>query len=414
MLCAQCHSLRDVTKPGFAGGLNYYDFFTPLLEYAQKRNHDPAYWPNGRPRRFSNEAVAFWMSQCFFKGGATCINCHQDAHEPNIERNPVVAQKQDALCSSCHESIATNAKEHSRHGAAGSSTPSVTCVDCHMPRTTISLRHRMPDHTISVPAPRNTERHGIPNACNECHKDRNPAWAESTIASWFRTNRRLQAERDADAFAGAVQKEPRAAAALIAIAGDASRPPLFRANAAGHLRGYRTPETTAALIRAVTDPYPAVRTAAMLALAESAADPTVRRAMERGLVDPRRTVRMAAALGLLNGGARPPVTEALAPALSSAIEDHAARARFLRDDPSSQLDLGKMYFVSGDWKNAETAIRDAIELEPKIAGGNYFLGLSIIGQGRVQEGIALLRRVDRRDAHRKDADTVLAKLTVRP
>ncbi len=96
-LCAQCHSLRDVTQPGFAGGSNYYDFFTPLLEYAQKRNRDPAYWPNGRPRRFSNEALAFWQSQCYLKGGAICFSCHSDVHEPDIDKNPRLAEKQEAL-----------------------------------------------------------------------------------------------------------------------------------------------------------------------------------------------------------------------------------------------------------------------------------------------------------------------------
>jgi len=35
-LCAQCHTLRDITQTGFTGGANYYDYFTPLLEYAQE------------------------------------------------------------------------------------------------------------------------------------------------------------------------------------------------------------------------------------------------------------------------------------------------------------------------------------------------------------------------------------------
>jgi hypothetical protein len=45
-----------------------------------------------------------------------------------------------------------------------------------------------------------------------------------------------------------------------------------------------------------------------------------------------------------------------------------------------------------------------------VLGGHYFLGLATIGQGRVAEGKALLRSVDRKDPHRKDADTVLARL----
>jgi hypothetical protein len=408
-LCAQCHTLRDITRPGFAGGDDYYDYFTPLLEYAQKRNHDPAYWPNGRPRRFSNEAIAFWMSQCSFKGGATCLSCHQDVHEPNVERDQAIALKQDMLCASCHKSIVGDAEAHSRHRATANGAR-VGCVDCHMPRTTISLRHRMPDHTISVPAPEGTRRFGIPNACNECHRDQTPAWAESKVTSWFKTTRRTQSTDDAAAFSMAAKKDPKAVPLLTAIAGDPSHPPLLRANALGHLRGYSSPDALLALINAAADPHPALRTAAMLSLTEAGKSPGVRDAMERGLNDARRTVRMAAAIGMLNAGQGQEPRQALPPGVATAMDDHAARARFLNDDATTQLDLGKMYFLAGEWKKAESAIRQSLALEPKIAGGGYFLGLSMLGQGRVKEGIALLRRVDAADAHRKDADAVLAKL----
>ena len=33
MVCAQCHSLRDLTVPGFVAGADYFDYFTPILEY---------------------------------------------------------------------------------------------------------------------------------------------------------------------------------------------------------------------------------------------------------------------------------------------------------------------------------------------------------------------------------------------
>ena len=33
MICAQCHSLRDIVAPGYTAGANYYDFFQPVLEY---------------------------------------------------------------------------------------------------------------------------------------------------------------------------------------------------------------------------------------------------------------------------------------------------------------------------------------------------------------------------------------------
>ena len=402
-LCAQCHTLRDITQTGFAGGANYYDYFTPLLEYAQKRNHDPSYWPNGRPRRFSNEATAFWESQCYFKGGATCISCHTDVHEPDIDKNTALAGKQDGLCANCHQEIASQGSRHSHHAAT-------TCVSCHMPRTSVSLRHRMPDHTISVPAPENTRRFGIPNACNECHKDKSADWSEARLALWFPQGRRSQTVADAAAFTLGANADPAGLAPLVKIAGDPNRPPLFRANALGYLRSYADPGAINALITAGSAPHPMVRVAALLSLTDRGRNPEVRAAMERGLKDERRTVRMASALGLLNAGVRPAGDDELSRALTVAMGDHATRAAFLRDDAPTQLDLGKMFFLAGDWKKAEGSVRDALTLNPTIAGGRYFLGLAVLGQGRTAEGKVMLRSVDRKDPHRKDADAILAKL----
>ena len=50
-----------------------------------------------------------------------------------------------------------------------------------MPKTVISIKATMRDHTIGVPAPENTVAHGIPNACTECHADKKPAWAVDTL-----------------------------------------------------------------------------------------------------------------------------------------------------------------------------------------------------------------------------------------
>src|SRR5450759_1400939 len=36
MICAQCHSLRDVTAPDFRAGEDYYDYFQPVLEYGSR------------------------------------------------------------------------------------------------------------------------------------------------------------------------------------------------------------------------------------------------------------------------------------------------------------------------------------------------------------------------------------------
>jgi hypothetical protein len=70
MVCAQCHSLRDIIGPGFTAGAHYFDHFQPILEYGPRKESDPAYWANGRPRRFSNDAIGLWQSECFHEAAA--------------------------------------------------------------------------------------------------------------------------------------------------------------------------------------------------------------------------------------------------------------------------------------------------------------------------------------------------------
>src|SRR4029453_7130769 len=101
-ICAQCHSMRDIVAPDYTAGAEYFDYFQPILEYAPRNVNDPPYWPDGRPRRFSNDAIGLWQSECFLRGGATCTSCHRDPHLPDIDRNAQLEPTNNALCASCH------------------------------------------------------------------------------------------------------------------------------------------------------------------------------------------------------------------------------------------------------------------------------------------------------------------------
>src|SRR5436190_5452442 len=266
MICAQCHSLREVIAPNFKAGEDYYDYFDPVIEYESQSDRDPAYWSDGRPRRFSNDAVGLWQSACFLRGGATCTTCHNDPHVPDIERNRQLASSNNALCTRCHEDIGARLTEHTRHRpeSAGSS-----CVECHMPKTVISIKSTMRDHTISVPAPENTVRFGIPNACNECHRNKAASWAIDTLRVWWPEGRRKRLIAQAEAFSAARAGRADAIDRLIAIGDDESRDPLTRANALGYLGNYTGPRVLAALLRGAHATHPAVRSTAMTGLGEA-------------------------------------------------------------------------------------------------------------------------------------------------
>jgi hypothetical protein len=406
-VCGQCHSLRDLTVPGFRAGGDYFDHFTPVLEYAQDPQRDPPYWADGRPRRFSNDAIGLWQSRCYLDGGATCTTCHRDPHEPNIERHPELAPASSATCAPCHAPLSENLPAHSRH-AAGPNAPS--CINCHMPRTVVSLRSTMPDHTMSVPAPENTAAHGIPNACNACHRDRDPAWAAARLAEWFPGGRRRALVARADAFAAGRAGRPDAVSRLRAIADDDAQPPLIRANAVGYLRRVPGPDAQAALVSAALSRHPAIRAAAMLGLGER---PEARAeavpVLTAALADARRVVRVGAALALLNHQVTALDGQA-GQLFEGAKRDYTLRAAWLSDDPGAQLDAGKFHLLSRRPDEAADAIARSLRLDAALPSARYYLALARLAQGQLADARDLLRLVPAADPMRAAALQLLLKL----
>ncbi len=46
-------------------------------------------------------------------------------------------------------------------------------------------RYDIATHTFWVPSPADTIRFKVPNACNSCHADKDPAWALDFMLKWW-------------------------------------------------------------------------------------------------------------------------------------------------------------------------------------------------------------------------------------
>jgi predicted CXXCH cytochrome family protein len=389
MVCAQCHSLRDTVASGFRAGEDYYDYFVPKLEYTPRKEQDPVYWADGRPRRFSNDAIGLWQSQCFLKGGATCTNCH-DAHLPNVDRHPELASTNNRLCTTCHQEIGAATTQHTRHleSSAGSS-----CVECHMPRVVLSIKAKIRDHTMSLPAPENTVAFGIPNACTECHTKESAAWAADTLAKWWPNGRRARVVERAKTFTHARSAKPEALPGLLAMARDTGQGPLTQANALGYLRGYADQRARAALVEALGSDAPILRMVA----ASSLRGPAVQEALVGALADPTRSVRLSALVSLVNGGVRPTAPVDRASFFKASIE-FAEQARLHEDDEVTQTDLGLVHLLNGDLQRASEALTISRALDPAQVRPVFLLGLVRLAQQRPAEAKKLFEQVPASDS----------------
>jgi predicted CXXCH cytochrome family protein len=407
MICAQCHSLRNAVDPDYQAGKDYYDHFAPRLEYDPRPGLDSPYWADGRPRRFSNDAIGLWQSQCFLRGGVTCTNCHSDPHIPNVDENPKLAASNNALCTGCHQDIGRRLSAHTRHAAASAGS---SCVECHMPKTVISIKATMRDHTIGVPAPENTVAFGIPNACTECHADRKAAWAVDVLGKWWPNGRRMKLVKQAEAFTSARANRPEALERLTAIVSDDTLGPLTQANAAGYLRNYADLRATTALVAATKAEHPAIRAAAISSLGQRAVqDTAARAAVLAALDDPRRTVRISALVSLVNLGGSP-----LDPGDIERFHrvggEFAKLEPLYRDDAGFERDLGVVHLLGGEVDRAAEALQIVLSLEPNRPSTKFLLAVVRIGQRRYDDARALLMQVPSSDPYYRSAQERLKTL----
>ncbi len=409
MVCAQCHSFRDIFINGYKAGDNYYDYFVPILEYDQPVDKDPAYWPDGRTRRFSNDALGFWQSRCYLQGKATCLNCHADAHDTGIEKNQQLRPGASAICTGCHAGKATAVHTHHPDKSAGSS-----CVECHMPRTVLSVKAEIRDHSITVPVPENTSRHAIPNACNNCHKDQTPEWAVQTMDKWWgpagEGSSRWRAVRRADTFAGARKGDRSTVEPLLALVADSGEPPLLRANALGYLAKFSTDRRVFQMFRwALGESEPVLRTVAALRINPVQAD---RRAavseLARALGDEAATVRLGAAVALTGLGIRS-LSGKDGELLASARSLYDSRAKLNTDDAAQQFAAGRFFQLSGDDAKAAPAFEGSLKLNPDSTT-RYLLAAVIARLGRVEEARKLLEEIRLGDPQYQRAQALLKSL----
>jgi tetratricopeptide (TPR) repeat protein len=268
----------------------------------------------------------------------------------------------------------------------------------------------MRDHTISLPAPENTVAFGIPNACTECHVQRNAAWAVGVLKDWWPKMRRAKLIARAQTFAAAQARRPEALERLIAIAGDSGQGPLIQANALGYLRYYADARATTALIAAAGAEHPAIRSAAVSSLKLSpdavrvtqpgrspqpATEGAARATLLHALDDPRRAVRLSALGSLIKvGGDLDPDGEQRFLRVS---REFAAMAHLYEDEANIQSALGVVELQTGQFDLAATALSNSLSLEPALSSTKFLLALALLGQHRYEDARTLLKQVPRSD-----------------
>ncbi len=371
-MCGQCHWQKTVLATGFNTRQRYFDYYSPALMHLEDSALtaiDSSWWVDGRPRRFSNEAMAFYLSGCFQSGKAACTSCH-DPHWNRTDGNDALMKNADQYCIRCHAT--EKAEKHTNHPAASTGA---SCVGCHMPHAAQGVKSTMRDHTMSIPEPENTVRYGVPNACNECHTGKTPEWALENVERWY-PGRTPRPRLRATAFALARKGDARAVNPLVRLANDPSENPEIRATAAGFLGRFPGDVSTRMLIALAKDKEPMVRLEAARSLA-GVQTLLSARALAELLDDPYRSVRVQAAASLTSP-LFPPLTfsEAKKRSFDLAVAEFRKSLELEGDHPNVQVRLGGLEATLGNKSQAREAYRRAIKMNP--AEADAYIGLALI------------------------------------
>ena len=257
-----------------------------------------------------------------------------------------------------------------------------------MPVRTYMVVDDRHDHSFRIPRPDESVRSGAPNACNDCHKDKNAQWAASAVEGWHGPQRK-GFQTYAPAFAAARGSSPDAARLLIAAANDRAAPALARATALSELSAHTSPAAIAAARANLSnaDPWCASRRS----------NCWKHRPCSRSGPSPRHCSPIpSAACAFAPPRCSPPCPPTSNPRATGgrsrlAAGEFIAAQKLNADRPESRTGLGTFYLRQGRVAEAEAEYKAALRLSPQFAPAAVNLADLYRATNREADGLDALR-----------------------
>lgn len=409
--CAPCHAKSIALSSSFVPGARFFDNYDLVGPEHSDFHFD------GRDLGENYTFTSWRMSPCVKSGQLSCLHCHTSSGQNRFAEEP------NRACLPCHASHVDRASEHSHHpaGSAGS-----RCVSCHMPTTEFARMLRS-DHSMRPPTPAVTAELGSPNACNQCHADKDAAWADRQVREWATRDYQAPVLRVArlvrDARAGKWSRLPEmrdyvrsgdrdevfaaALVRLLALSEDARKwpllidatrdaSPLVRAAAVSGLDHVPMPEGGTALLAATRDEYRLVRVRAAASLAgaprealtDAQRDDVLRATREfLGVVDARPDDAASHHnLGNFHMEERD---------FGRAVTSFERAFTLMPDSAASLVNASIAHNLAGKNDKAEDCLRRAMKAEPRSSAVQLNLGLLLAEMGRTEDAVAALREAFR-------------------
>ncbi|MCA1757301.1 MAG: ammonia-forming cytochrome c nitrite reductase subunit c552, partial [Bacteroidales bacterium] len=346
--CGSCHAKSAPLEGFYQPGEDFFDYF----DLVTLEDHD--FYPDGRDLGENYTMTSWMMNSCAAESDLNCVSCHTSSG-----RYRFAGDNGNNACMPCHSDKVNNPQQHTFHRPDSQGS---LCISCHMPKTTFARMDRS-DHSHRPPMPLATIEFGSPNACNICHSDMSPEWAQAEIE---KTHKRDYQSGTIEA--GRLLREARNGnwenlEKITQYLSDGWFDEVWSTSFIRLLVGCGDDAKWPVIIEMTGHQSPLVRGAAARALAYNVTGESVERLMELA-TDTVRVVRIGAGYALSTISSSLSAVASKAPGVD-AVEEYRRSLLAHPDSWSSYYNLGNYYSNSGDMQSALNAYRKSLTLNPE-------------------------------------------------
>lgn len=399
--CAPCHAKMQPITASYMPGDRYFD------NYNLTTLENTDFYPDGRDLGENYTYTGWKMNACMINSELHCVTCHTSSGRDRFADNP------NKACASCHAENAANVVIHSGHKAG---SEGAICVNCHMPKSEFGRMIRS-DHSFRPPMPEGTIKFGSPNACNMCHTDKSPEWANKVVKKRKNSNYQDETMEWAQLLDESRNSDWSNLNKILSLIKEDKLNDVVITSLIRTLANCRDEIKWEVVINALNNESPLVRSAAAIGLTGHIAE-DARVALVGVCTDDYRVVRISAAASL---AAFPPEQFSVADTeLVKKVTDEYMESVVTRpDDWSSHYNLGifhqnqgntekaldsyetaarlypeslmplinssVLYSYIGNTVKAEENLKLAVQLDPDNEAANLNLGLLLAEQGKFVE-----------------------------
>lgn len=372
--CSSCHAKAIPLTTSFKPGDKFFDHYDLVtLE-------NPDYYPDGRDLGENYTYTSWLRSPCAKSGKLSCLHCHTSSGRFRQKKAP------NQACMPCHETKVKSPAAHTMH-KPGPKTPE--CISCHMPMTGFARMQRS-DHSMLPPTPAATIKFKSPNACNNCHQDKDATWADKQVREWRKRDYQAPLLHQAGLIEAARKRDWSQLPDMLAYLGDEKREDIFAAALIRLLRNCPDASKWPAIIKSTSDPSPLVRATAIDSLAAVPSRETAG-VLLKFVSDSIRLVRIRAAHALAGFPRRalnPDMQKKLHAATLEMLGSYAARP----DLWTAHYNIGNFYLELGKPRQALVAYNTSLRLEPRAVNSLVNSALVYNRLGKKDEAEARLEK----------------------